>query len=117
MNFWLIWVIALGFGEAPPKGPLLEEVAKSVGLNFRHFNGKTGELLLPEIMGSGVALLDYDGDGDLDIFLVQGAPYRKAGKPPLEAIPATLSDRLFRNELKEKGRLAFTDVHPTGRYR
>jgi hypothetical protein len=48
---------------------------------------------MPEIMGSGVALLDYDGDGDMDIFLVQGHP-------------ASGSNKLLRNE----GQLRFTDV-------
>ena len=48
------------------------EAAGDTGLRFQHFTGATGQYYLPEIMGSGVALFDYDGVGDLDIFLVQG---------------------------------------------
>ena len=42
------------------------------GLDFVHFNGMTGEFYYPEVMPPGVALLDYDSDGDLDVFVVQG---------------------------------------------
>jgi enediyne biosynthesis protein E4 len=43
-------------------------------LPFTHVSGAKGDFYLPEIMGSGVALLDYDGDSDLDVFLLQGHP-------------------------------------------
>ncbi|WP_237722739.1 CRTAC1 family protein [Singulisphaera acidiphila] len=46
------------------------DITEAAGLRFVHHNGALGEKLLPETMGSGVAFLDYDGDGDLDLFLV-----------------------------------------------
>lgn len=74
----------------------------------------TGEHYLPEITGSGVALLDYDLDGDLDVYLVQmnllspEATVAEAIRPPPADLP--LSDRLFRNELVNTGELQFVDV-------
>ena len=87
------------------------DVAKQTGLDFWHFSGATGDFLLPELMGSGAALIDYDNDGDLDVFLIQGSPTYPQGTP-LVPIPAGWKpgNRLFRNNLHETGKLSFTDV-------
>jgi hypothetical protein len=85
--------------------PLFVERAAATGLTFKHVNGADGHFYLPEIMGAGVALFDYDNDGDLDVFVVQGGAIDGSG-------PAT--SRLFRNDLTvgPDGRrtLHFTDV-------
>src|SRR5882724_8919110 len=44
------------------------------GLKFSYLSSHTTKKYLPETMGAGVALFDYDNDGRLDIFLVNGAP-------------------------------------------
>jgi len=66
---------------------------------------------MPEVMGSGAALIDYDNDGDMDVFLIQGSPTYPQGTP-LVPIPAGWKpgNRLFRNNLRETGKLSFTDV-------
>ncbi len=85
--------------------PLFVERAAELGLDFVHFNGMTGKLYFAENMGSGAALFDYDGDGDLDAFLVQGAPL-EPGKGLDDAVfppPASMrpvESRLYRNDLQ-----------------
>ncbi|MDH3629232.1 MAG: CRTAC1 family protein [Acidobacteriota bacterium] len=72
----------------------------------------SGAYYFPEIMGSGGALVDYDRDGDLDVFLVQGVefPSHDPAGPMTTAPPVEPGDRLFRNELHPTGQLTFTDV-------
>jgi len=107
---------ANGDGVSGP--PIFTEVADQVGLNFRHYNGMTGKFFLPEIMGSGAALFDYDNDGDLDVFIVQGNVLEPDAKPGDTLFRWRESEpprgRLFRNDLvigKDGSRtLKFTDV-------
>jgi len=98
----------------PSPVPLFREVAEEVGLKFHHFTGATGEFYMPEIMGSGVALFDYDNDGDLDVYLIQGATFDPAQDPRHTKFPPPAGwkpgNRLFRNLLSETGKLQFVDV-------
>ena len=58
---------------AQTRAPLqLADVTRQAGITFVHHNGATGRKYLPETMGSGSAFLDFDGDGDQDLLLVNG---------------------------------------------
>jgi hypothetical protein len=59
-----------------PGGPAwFRDVTAEVGLDFRHEAGPVGRYFMPQIMGSGLALLDFDNDGLLDLLLLQnGGP-------------------------------------------
>ncbi len=74
------------------------------GLDFVHFNGRSGELLLAEITCGGGAVLDIDDDGDLDLYLLQGRMLGP-GKTLRDSIvrpkhEGPLTDRLYRNDLE-----------------
>ena len=105
-------------GGAPGQGPdpgieWFTDAAEAAGLDFVHFNGMSGHFYQPEIMAPGAALLDYDNDGDLDVYLIQGDTL--GSDPPLSPRPYPApGDRLFRNDLAVDARgvpsLTFTDV-------
>jgi len=96
----------------PGSGHTGEIAFREVSFSFTHYNGMDGKLWLPEIMGVGGAMLDYDGDGDLDLYLVQGATLPAGGDATKTLVPAkekTPSDRLYRNDLGPDGP-RFVDV-------
>jgi hypothetical protein len=68
-------------GEGPTQPPWFAEVGKAWGLDFIHDAGEPSErYFMPQIMGSGVALFDFNNDGLLDVYLVQNAGPKSASK-------------------------------------
>lgn len=98
----------------PPAGahqPLFREAAAETGLDFYYFSGMSKERFDPEILGAGVALIDFDNDGDLDVYLLQGTMIEPGTKSVLPPPPGWRpGNRLFRNMLSETGKLEFVDV-------
>jgi len=80
-------------------GVTLVDVTSAARLHFTHNTGAFGRKYLPETLGSGVVVMDVDGDGWQDVLLLSGTSWPDQGKPA-----ATL--RLFRNT----GRGAFEDI-------
>jgi hypothetical protein len=76
--------------DVSPPTALFTDVTAEAGIRFTHFNGAAGDKLLPETMGGGCAFLDYDGDGDQDLVLVNACPWPDgplpAGPPPTTAL-------------------------------
>src|SRR5262245_62153208 len=93
-----------GTSDREPQANVREpftDVARSSGLDFVHFNGMSGEQYMVEMMGPGGAFLDYDGDGDQDVLLLQGRMLGE-GKTLEDALIPPVGPpaaRLFRNDL------------------
>jgi hypothetical protein len=93
-------LVAQGKGSpAPASGIAFTDVTAAAGIRFKHTSGAFGKKYLPETIGSGCAFLDFDGDGWVDILLVNGAEW--PGHATAKSYPA-----LYRNN--HDG--TFTDV-------
>jgi len=96
----IVAVAAAGCSSKPHSPIQLTDVTATSGISFRHTDGAAGRYYLPEPMSAGLALLDYDGDGDLDVYFVNGSPLPPAA---VETLPG---NALYRNE----GGFRFVDV-------
>ncbi|TKJ37078.1 MAG: hypothetical protein CEE38_09250 [Planctomycetes bacterium B3_Pla] len=103
----LRWTAAVGLAcvgflsSAGAQCPIqLSDITKETGITFKHTDGSCGRYYIMETVTAGLALFDYDGDGDVDIYFLNGSPLpgKQSKVPPRNA--------LYRND----GKWKFTDV-------
>src|SRR5450432_181330 len=91
--------------QARPSDPIqFTDVTRQAGIHFKHNSGAFGKKYLPETMGSGVCVLDYDNDGWQDILLVNSMdwPEHKSGKS-YPALYHNNGDGTFTDRTREAG--------------
>ncbi len=99
-RFFVFALISLQYCTIAVTEPIFVDVTESAGITFVHTDGRSGLRLFNEFLGSGGGFFDYDGDGDLDIYLINGAIQTGDGQ---EQTPHNV---LYRNN----GDTTFTDV-------
>ena len=107
---WAIPCGSLLLLAAAPSVPevTFTDITPASGIDFKHENSPTSNKYLLETMGGGVALLDYDNDGRLDVFFTSGA---KLDDPMAPGQRPDKSDRRYWNRLyHQKSDGAFEDV-------
>jgi hypothetical protein len=107
----LLPALILG-AAAPPKAPAPAPVAKGVtfaditapsGVKFTHNSGRAGKKYMPESLGSGVAIFDADGDGWLDVLLINSRDWDAKGRTSLPALYRNNHNGTFANVTKGSG--------------
>jgi enediyne biosynthesis protein E4 len=98
-----VFAIASQRSDTSVRLPIFRDVARGVGLDFVHINGASEQRFLPETLGPGGLFLDFDNDGWLDVFLVDGGSIADA------AVARRARHRLYRN----RGNGTFQDVTAT----
>ncbi len=110
------WLILIGCSpdagvpplpEGEPRAPIprYRDVAREVGIRFRHVSGASGRKWMPETMGPGCAFFDYNRDGWLDLLLVNGREWTGQGdrSPPTLALYRNNRDGTFADVTRAAG--------------
>jgi hypothetical protein len=91
----------------PPPGaplPTFTDATAASGIAFTHNSGAFGKKYLPETMGAGCAFLDADGDGRLDVFLVNGSDWPSSRRrPTFQALYRNRGDGTFEDVTERAG--------------
>jgi enediyne biosynthesis protein E4 len=95
-------------GREKPQPGRFRDVTAALGVQFEYQASHTSRKYLVETMGSGVALFDYDNDGRLDLFLVNGAPLGDPTRP--DAIPQKTGPRYWNRLFHQKADGTFEDA-------
>ena len=100
--------------KPPPPGPqapstvTFTDITATTGINFKHAASPTSQKYLPESIGGGVALFDYDNDGRLDIYFTNGA--RLDDPMPKGAMPDKRDPKFWNRLYQQKADGTFADV-------
>jgi enediyne biosynthesis protein E4 len=113
---FLVWALAAtpGYkllGQAAAKSaplPVFADVTAKSGIRFKQEASRTSQKYLPESMGGGVAMFDYNNDGYLDLFFVNGAQIQDP--MPRGALPDKSNLRYWNRLYRNNGDGTFTDV-------
>lgn len=113
MHVWVSWiVVVLGLlssaVRAAPRGDCaieLVNVTSRSGIDFQHTDGGSGRQYLVELVVGGLALFDYDGDGWIDIYLLNGAPRQGTvtGELPRNALYRNNGDGTYKDVTAQAG--------------
>jgi hypothetical protein len=93
----LFLVAIAAYAADPPGKVVFTDVTAAAGIKFTHNAGKAGKKFLPETLGSGGAFFDADGDGWLDIFLVNSRDWTPGSRKSLPALYRNNQDGTFRD--------------------
>ena len=98
-------VFAILIGRAIAQPVKFVDVTSESGIEFRYVDGASGGKYMPEPMGSGAAFFDYDNDGFLDLYIVNGAPMPgfRGDPEPRNSLYRNEGDRTFAEVTGEAG--------------
>jgi hypothetical protein len=99
----VVGALIAAVGTPPSSGVRFTDVSGPAGIKFVHNAGKTGKKYLPETMGSGVAFLDADGDGWVDILLVNSKDWTPRGRRSTAALYRNNHDGTFTDVTRGSG--------------
>ncbi len=103
---FVLFVLLFTLAAAPapaPKGIRFTDATAAAGIKFTHNSGRAGKKYLPETLGAGVALFDADGDGWLDVLLINSRDWQPRGRKSLHALYRNNRNGTFTNVTRGSG--------------